>query len=209
MRVRAIAYHLIAWERRNGRRPPWRQTSDPYKFAAAEILLQKTREPAVAPVWSELVGRFPSPSSLLLASDSEVRAIVGPLGLGNQRTQRLKAMAAALRSPTTAMKIPGLGSYGSSVVALATGKTPVNPPVDGNIARVVTRLEGLKFDTGEPRKKQEVRKTVAQLLDSCGTPKRRLEAVYGLVDLGARICTPLHPRHAECPLFEYCASRNL
>ena len=88
---------------------------------------------------------------------------------------------------------------------LASGDLPEFPPVDGNIARVVTRLGGLEFERGEPRKKPEVRAAVATMTQGL-TSFDALETVYALVDLGALLCRPANPCCTSCPLRRACAT---
>lgn len=198
--------HLKQWARTNGRYTPWRALNDRYKLAVAEILLQKTKAEDVEPVWEEFVRLFPDVDALRCADDRAVLKLVKPLGLGNQRVQRLKDMAEALEEGHISKPVPGLGPYGSAILALSQGLEPASPPVDGNIARVVCRLQGFTFRRGEPRKKPEVKSFVAQLLSSQTTTEQKLLVAYSLIDLGATVCKPRKPVCVECPLVEYCTS---
>lgn len=200
---RRIASALTRWSTASGRCPPWRQTADPYKLGVAEILLQKTKGPDVEPIWARVLQAYPSAERLSQARDPELWAIVSPLGLGGQRVQRLKGMAEALAAGTD-QRVPGLGPYGSAIVALAEGRDPEAPPVDGNIARVICRYFGMEFERGEPRKKQEVKQAVSALLATQRHPDGQLRIVYSLVDLGATVCTPAKPDCPACPLSRSC-----
>jgi A/G-specific adenine glycosylase len=193
---------LIHWSTTGGRRMPWRSSADPYALAVAEVLLQKTRADAAKPVWSELLARFPSPASLATANDAEVSRIVGHLGLGAQRSARLKAMARALHDGSD--QVPGIGPYGAGVLALSRRQLPTEVPVDGNVARIVARVDGLTFEHGEARKKAAVKDGVRALLDSAGGPGAQLRVLYALVDLGANVCTPRNPGCDACPLARSC-----
>jgi A/G-specific adenine glycosylase len=199
------ARRLEHWGAARGRLPPWRLSRDPYALAAAEILLQKTRGEDVEPVWEALMSAYSVPAKLAEADDEEVRGIVAVLGLGSQRVQRLKRMAQAMHGREHYARLPGLGAYGSAVLALTGGRCPDTPPVDGNIARVICRSLGLSFARGEPRKKPEVKRAVARLLHEQETPAAKLDVVYGLVDLGATVCTPHSPDCSSCPLSDCCA----
>lgn len=184
---------------------PWRKSEDPYQIAVAEILLQQTRGEDVVPVWEHLVQRFPMANDLAQADVTEVTRIVGHLGLGNQRTLRLKAMASSLADRLPQMcRVPGLGTYGLGMVLLAIGIEPPEVPVDGNIARVLCRYFGLKYDRGEPRKKREVRGLLEQFLLDCDSPSQKLKVIYSLVDMGSRLCVPRRPLCKDCPLSKGC-----
>ncbi len=204
----AIVTDLIAWGRAAGRRPPWRVAGSPYALGTAEILLQKTKVEDAAPVWAAVMKAYPTAAAMANAAYSELYALVTGLGLGNQRTVRLKAMALAVCDGWPEDKVPGIGPYGSAIVALEQGRMPRVPPADGNIARVVCRLHELSFERGEPRKKPEVKQAVGELLMAAGDARSQLQALYALVDLGATVCTPNRPKCPVCPLLDVCAAAS-
>lgn len=195
---------LLNWAEDSGRNPPWRRVSDLYLLAVAELLLQKTKATDVEPVWTELTSRFPTVASLARARDDDIRKVIEVLGLGRQRTERLKAMATAMMSSCEIDALPGLGPYGSAVVSLSAGAEPRNVPVDGNIARVVCRYQGLRFERGEPRKKRQVREAVENFLSGEEDSARKLRLVYALVDLGEGVCRR-KPTCPVCPLARTCS----
>lgn len=199
-----LAQKLLDWAKTGGRRPPWRALTDPYRVAVAEILLQKTKARDVEPIWQQLLDRFPTARALADANEGEVFTIVKPLGLGAQRTGRLKRMAAELAERGTSGPLSGLGPYGHAVVDLSGGRQPSSIPVDGNVARVICRYFGMRFDRGEPRKKPEVKAAVIQLLDAVSSPGAKLRILYGLVDLGEALCKPLRPSCPICPVAPDC-----
>ena len=200
----ATAAALREWAEVKGRRPNWRQKTEPYALGVAEILLQKTKAEDVEKVWAQVLSAYPNARSMVDAVEDELRALISGLGLGNQRVQRLKAMADAIQKGEAEQGIPGLGPYGSAIVSLTRGRTPDVAPVDGNIARVVCRHHGLCYQQGEPRKKPEVKETVAQLLATQARPKGKLQLVYALVDLGALVCRPNNPNCTACPVSRSC-----
>lgn len=202
----AVGDLVLNWAAANGRQPPWRESPDPYRLATAGILLQKTKAEDARHIWEQLIEQYPHACALAQAPGGAVEHLVAPLGLRTQRTQRLQAMAHALCQPhpSGGGKVPGLGPYGSAILCLSTGQPLTSSPVDGNIARVITRLYGLSFTRGEARKKPEVKNAVDSILSVQPRPDRALETVYALVDLGAAICTPHKPNCAACPLSELC-----
>lgn len=197
---------LLAWARLNGRRPYWRDGHGPFAVAVAELLLQKTKAGPAAEVWTTLMGQFPEPEALAQAPTPLIKGIVGKLGLVNQRAQRLQAMSAAVAARVPWSDLPGLGTYGGAIVTLVAGEDPPDcAPVDGNIARVLSRLEGLSFQRGEPRKKPEVRNVMRDLLASLPDPSSKLQLLYALVDLGEAVCKPRTPDCESCPLAPACS----
>ncbi len=206
MKPRTAAQAILSWARKNGRHPPWREGSDAYRLAVAEVLLQKTRAEDVQPVWAQLIRRYPTEKHLAKARKGEIAPIVGSIGLKRQRTDRLKKMAVAMsRQGADVGRLPGIGSYGSSLLRLARGLKLDAAPVDGNIARVLARYCGLHFVRGEPRKKPEVKRAVMDLLAARRRNQDRLLLLYGLVDLGALVCRPTKPACSTCPLFAGCS----
>ena len=195
---------LLRWARKNGRRPPWRSAHGAYPVAVAEVLLQKTKATEVEPVWAQLIARFTTAESLADASANRIHRIVAVLGLGTQRTARLKGIAKALRQGGLDGPGSGLGPYGLAVASLSAGRQPSTVPVDGNVARVVSRFYGFRFRRGEPRKKLEVKAAVERLLDAQRRPEAKLRVLYALVDLGAAVCKPGRPACEACPLFSTC-----
>lgn len=171
-------------------------------MAVAEILLQRTRAEDVAPVWQRLTTSYPTADRLLAADPGELLAAIAPLGLGSQRLRRLTDACTSIRSGA---EMPGLGSYGTAVVSLAIGRSRSTVPVDGNIARIVTRVWGMSWDRGEARKKAETLHIVDALLGDA-TPTHQLQRLYALVDFGAKVCTPTKPACGSCPLRSSCAT---
>jgi A/G-specific adenine glycosylase len=182
---------------------PWRSSESRYELAVAEVLLQKTKAETVVPVWIELINRYPTAIELSTAHPVDVSALVAHLGLGKQRVARLIGAARALVAGEDV--VPGLGSYGRGVLGLATGVSTSGTPVDGNIARIVTRLWGWTWPRGEARKKREVA-TAADALLGDGAPASRLARLYALVDFGSTVCTPARPSCESCPLALVCRS---
>lgn len=193
---------LQEWWPSQQRRFPWRTVPERYPVVVAEILLQQTRAETVARTWVQVLARYPSVGDLADGDPAELGEMVAILGLGTQRTGRLISAARAMTSGSG--RIPGLGAYGSGVVALVSGDVAGPVPVDANIARVVTRVWGLRFDRGEARKKLEVIDRTSSILAAASTPATRLSLIYALVDLGAMVCKSTSPSCASCPLLDGC-----
>lgn len=200
---------LLEWGNQNYRDMPWRNSASPYEFAIAEILLQKTRGEDVVEVWENLINCYPTSTALAAADCETVATLVACLGLRNQRSWRLISMARHLSTNSPLkwanQRIPGLGSYGRSMLLLATGLEPDTPPVDGNIARIVCRYFGLSFRSGEPRKKPMVRDLVDGIIGAGSGIGEKLKTVYALVDFGSIVCSPKVPRCELCPLAAECS----
>ncbi len=197
---------LYAWAAIKGRHFPWRQTTQAFHLAMAEILLQRTQAAAIEETWYQLIAWFPTPVSLWEAPDYRVYELVRHLGLGSQRTVRLKAIAANWQSfVESEKKIPGLGDYGTTIVRLKAGLQERHVPIDGNIARILVRYYGFQFKKGEARKKPHLKNAMRQLLTQARSSSCKLKLLYSLVDLGALLCKPINPSCSECPLRSGCS----
>jgi len=103
--------------------------------------------------------------------------------------------------PTTAAeleRLPGIGPYTAAAVAsIAFGEAV--PVLDGNVARVVARRLALAQDPA----RRETRVACSRRRGA-GRPAPRGRLQPGLMELGARVCTPRAPRCAACPLAAGC-----
>jgi A/G-specific adenine glycosylase len=81
---------------------------------------------------------------------------------------------------------------------------PLAAPVDSNIARIICRVYGLTFDRGENRKKRIVKDYITNFLNTQHNAGAKLALIYGLVDLGDKICRSTKPFCSSCPLAKLC-----
>ena len=208
---------LLAWYDTHARRLPWRigpagrragERPDPYRVWLSEIMLQQTTVAAVGPYFGRFVDRWPTAADLAAAETDSVMQEWAGLGYYS-RARNLKRCAEIVagehggRFPDTAAALsalPGIGPYTAGAIAAIAFDEQV-PVVDGNVERVVTRLE--RIATPLPKAKAEVRDAVALM-----TPADRPGCfAQAMMDLGATICTPKRPACALCPLMEGCAAR--
>lgn len=82
---------LVAWYYENGRRLPWRETSDPYKIWISEVILQQTRVSQGLGFYNRFVERFPDVETLAKASEDEVLRYWEGLGYYSRARNMLKA----------------------------------------------------------------------------------------------------------------------
>src|SRR4051812_43553601 len=206
----AIARQLAGWFAVAARDLPWRRRRDPYAVWLSEIMLQQTRVETVVPYFERFLGRFPRVEELAAAPLDDVLALWS--GLGYYR--RARELYACAREVTTrsggrfpggggALRgLPGIGPYTAGAISsIAFGRR--EPLVDGNVARVFARLEGID----EPIKSSGAVKRLwerAAALVPEDRPGRFNEA---LMELGATVCTPRDPRCGSCPLERVCVAR--
>jgi A/G-specific adenine glycosylase len=106
----------------------------------------------------------------------------------------LPADLEALRS------IPGIGRYSAgSIASVAFGLRAAI--VDGNVARVASRLDMIDA----PWKSGALERRAWQIAEGLvREAKRPGDLNQGLMELGARVCTPRKPACDECPLSAHC-----
>lgn len=207
----AIRGPLLAWYDRQKRDLPWRRTRDAYAIWLSEVMLQQTQVATVIPYWERFLARFPTVEALAAAPLEEVLA--GWKGLGYySRARNLHRAAQEVVSrfggklPATAaelLTLPGFGRYTSGAVAsIAFGEEA--PLVDGNVARVLSRLfevEGLPGD-----KAREAR--LWALAGALVKGERPGDFNQALMEHGATVCRPESPLCLLCPVREVCLAER-
>lgn len=94
-------------------------------------------------------------------------------------------------------ELPGVGPYlAAAVASIAFGRPAA--AVDANVRRVLSRLFARDLPTSRARA------LAGRLLDR----RRPGDWNQALMDLGATVCRPRHPRCAECPLAGRCRSHR-
>ncbi len=203
-----VARRLLAWYRRSRRDFPWRRTSDPYRVWISEVMLQQTRAQAVIPYYERFLERFPTVEALASAREEEALALWSGLGYYSRARNLLRAarkIAAAgvfPRDYASLRALPGVGDYTASAVASIAFSLPY-AVLDGNVMRVVARLESDAADIGSARTRERFRAIAQEWLDQ-RDPGAFNQA---LMELGAAVCLPRAPRCAECPLAAICRAK--
>jgi A/G-specific adenine glycosylase len=209
MRDATIVERLGRWYDREARDLPWRRTRDPYAVWVSEVMLQQTRVETVVPYYRRFLARWPDVHALARADLDEVLSAWS--GLGYYRRARVMHLAAREVTerfggafPTDVEQLrslPGVGAYTAGAVASIAGEVRA-PLVDGNVARVLSRLEGIEED---PKSAAGARKlwAAAERLVPADRPGRFNQA---LMELGARVCVPREPGCADCPVRAPCAA---
>ena len=206
--------NLLAWYSTNCRDLPWRRL--PWRYGSyaiwvSEIMLQQTRVAVVIERFQAFLVRFPTIDALACAPEQDVLALWS--GLGYYRRARMMHKTARLVTardpaglPAAAAELrtlPGIGAYTAAAVAsIAHGEAV--PVIDGNVERVLCRLNGLNAAAGGIALRRKVEQFAAQLLDS----RRPGDFNQALMELGATVCLPRNPRCAECPLRDRCLTRG-
>ena len=207
--AKAIQTRLLRWYDRGHRDLPWRKTSDPYHIWVSEIMLQQTRVQAVIPYYERFLRRFPDVDALANAPEQELLACWSGLGYYSrarnlQRAARIVVERHGSQFPrdrAAALDLPGIGHYtASAILSIAYGISL--PVLDGNVARVLSRLFAVAADLKTTPGKDTLNRLAANLLSA----SRPGDFNQGMMELGATICLPRQPQCQACPLRVLCAA---
>jgi A/G-specific adenine glycosylase len=212
-RDRRIAAAVERWFASAARPLPWRtEPRDPYRSLVSEFMLQQTQVSRVRGRFEGFVSRFPTVEMLAAADEQSVLAAWS--GLGYYRRSRLLHAAARViverhakdvPSDLDALRdLPGVGRYTAGAVAsIAFGRAA--PIVDGNVARVLMRVEGKEGRHQDPEVLRWAWERASDLVRVASSPGCFNE---GLMEVGAVVCTPRNPGCERCPLSRLCTARR-
>ena len=196
---------LLTWYDQHKRDLPWRADRDLYRVWLSEIMLQQTRVAAVLEHYRRFLMKFPTVQKLARAREATVLAAWS--GLGYYRRARMLHAAAkdvvkkfGGEFPKTSeglRALPGIGRYTAAAIASIAHNEPV-AVVDGNVKRVIARVEGKRLIGEEPWT------TAKSWLDR----NRPGDFNQAMMELGATVCLPRAPRCLLCPLRDSCATRG-
>ena len=205
-----ISRPLLDWYRRHARPLPWRENVTPYRVWVSEIMLQQTRIEAARGYFERFMAAFPDVETLAAADADTVMKLWEGLGYYS-RARNLHACAKKIAAeyggqfPSAAeelRRLPGIGDYTAGAIAsIAFGQKA--PAVDGNVVRVLTRLERCGDNPLDEKLKARYRSELAEIYPegACG------EVTSALMELGETVCTPGTPDCAGCPIASLCAAR--
>jgi A/G-specific adenine glycosylase len=211
---RSLSRDLLKWYDHHARELPWRigpkQSKDsiisnPYHVWLSEVMLQQTTVATVTGYYDNFLTLWPSVNHMAAADEEDVLKAWAGLGYYS-RARNLKKCADIVavdyggHFPDNAkdlQKLPGIGEYtAAAIAAIAFGRA--EPVVDGNIERIISRLNCI--DTPLPKSRPVIREFMAALM-----PVRRPgDFVQAMMDLGATICTPRSPICKNCPIVTHC-----
>jgi len=203
---------LLAWYRCEKRDLPWRRTRDPYRIWLAEIMLQQTRVAAVIPYYDRFLDRFPTVEALAHAPIEDVLQLWSGLGYYS-RARNLHRAAQEIvsrhggefpRDAAAALALPGIGRYtAAAILSIAYGE-PCGV-LDGNVARVLARLDAIRGDLRAPGRWRALEARAQELL----APREAGDWNQAMMELGATICLPKGPRCGVCPARSWCRANEL
>ena len=210
--LRQFRESLLSWFRAYQRDLPWRKNRHPYRIWVSEIMLQQTRVAAVIPYYEKFLARFPDLRSLATAPQEEVLRLWSGLGYYSRARNLQKAAQQIVarhsgkfpRQREELLALAGIGEYTASAI-LSIAFDDKHAVLDGNVARVVARLEAVRGDLRESKRWRDLQSSADRLLEhhSAGDWNQ------AMMELGATICLPRSPQCLLCPVATFCAGRKL
>lgn len=184
-------------------------------------MLQQTRVETVVPYYRRWLRAFPTIQALAGSPFDRVLKLWEGLGYYNRARNLHRAAKIILGSrprapkpgqgrtaepavPTTVeelLLLPGIGRYTAGAIA-SIAFDQVVPLVDGNVARVLARIFGIRSDVTKPATQKSLWSLAANLLPT-GDPGTFNQA---LMELGALLCTPQNPCCSVCPMNLVCVA---
>ncbi len=200
---------LLAWFDSAKRDLPWRRTKDPYAIWLSEVMLQQTQVVTVIPYYQRFLARFPDVRALAAAPLPELLSLWSGLGYYS-RARNLHRCAQQVvqehggafpRTAAALRELPGFGRYTAGAVAsIAFGEA--TPLVDGNVARVLSRLFVVEGAPGDKAREAKLWALAEQLVPG----ERPGDLNQALMELGALVCRTDNPTCLLCPLRERCGA---
>ncbi|WP_395751538.1 A/G-specific adenine glycosylase [Prosthecobacter sp.] len=212
--LHAIAEELVNWFASNARDYPWRRTRDPYAILISEVMLQQTQIATVLDrgFYARWLERFPDFKALAGAREDEVLKAWEGLGY-YRRARNLQKLAREVMeqhggvfpsNPEAILALPGVGPYTAGAVAsFAFGLA--EPIVDGNIARVLSRLYNDATPVDSTAGVKLLWERSKALVKATENPRALNSA---LMELGQTHCTPAKPACELCPVRSHCRATS-
>ena len=209
--AKSVRDALLSWYDEVGRDLPWRRTRDPYAIWVSEVMCQQTRVDTVVPYYHRFMERFPSAVELAAAPEDDVMALWS--GLGYYRRARMlhagvrdvvARYGGAIPADAEARRsLPGVGRYTAGAIGSIAFDLE-EPVVDGNVARVLSRLHGIDTPLGQAATEERLWSEAGKLVRG----RRPGDLNQAVMELGATVCTPTSPKCDECPLATACVARR-
>lgn len=175
-------------------------------------MLQQTRVATVIPYYERFLERFPSVQALAAAPEDEVLRMWSGLGYYS-RARNLQQAAKQIvakhasefpRTKAEVLELAGIGEYTAAAILSIAFREKL-AVLDGNVARVVARLDALPGDLRGPGRWRELQKRADELLacDAAGDWNQ------AMMELGATLCTPRATQCLLCPVQRFCKAQKL
>ena len=205
--LRNLPAALLPWYREVKRDLPWRADRLPYHVWLSEIMLQQTRVEAVKGYYARFLMALPTIEALASCDDDALHKLWEGLGYYS-RVRNLKKAANVIRTEhggefpreySAVRALPGIGDYTAGAICSICFGQPT-PAVDGNVLRVISRIQNDVTPIGLPARKKEVQRLLAEIY-----PEEAGDFTQALMELGATLCGPNRkPACESCPCRDFC-----
>jgi A/G-specific adenine glycosylase len=170
-------------------------------------MLQQTRVEAVKGYYARFLAELPTVAHLADCDDNRLHKLWEGLGYYS-RVRNLKRAAQVIMDshsggfPTEYAQVralPGIGDYtAGAICSIAFGQK--TPAVDGNVLRVISRIQADATPIDNPARKREVQQLLGEIY-----PEDAGNFTQALMELGATICGPNRTPDCEnCPCNAFC-----
>ena len=220
---------LLRWYRRHRRDLPWRtpllsgrsksspkpskdSLPSPYHVLVSEAMLQQTQVATVISYFQRFIARWPTLADLAAADEQEVLKLWAGLGYYS-RARNLHRCAQKIveqfggdvpHKVEVLLTLPGVGRYTAGAIAsLAFDQHAAI--VDGNVIRVICRLDRIETD---PRTSSMTMEAVWQRAQAILPPRHCGDFNSALMELGATVCRPQNPACLTCPVRTHCQAAD-
>lgn len=184
---------LILWYSENKRDLPWRGTQDPYPIWLSEIILQQTQVKQGLPYFNRFLAAFPTVQALAEAQEETVLKHWQGLGYYSRARNLHKAAKQICErhggqfpdTYETVRALPGVGDYTAAAILSFAFRQPF-PVIDGNVFRVVSRIEGMTEPVDTPSCRTKIKRFLETQID----PERPDLFNQAMMEWGALLCLP-------------------
>ena len=198
---------LLPWYAEHRRDLPWRRDREPYHIWLSEIMLQQTRVEAVKGYYTRFLDALPTVEALADCDDDALHKLWEGLGYYS-RVRNLKKAARVIvddfggvfpREHSQVLALPGIGDYtAGAICSIAFDQR--TPAVDGNVLRLVSRLNDDPSPIDLPATKKKATALLSEIY-----PREAGTFTQALMELGATLCGPnREPDCDRCPCRELC-----
>ena len=208
--IEQLPIPLLEWYRDNARTLPWREDPTPYHVWVSEIMLQQTRVAAVLDYYARFMAELPDVAALAEVPEGRLMKLWQGLGYYS-RARNLQAAARQIMEEYGGVfpsqyeqvrALKGVGDYTAGAICSIAFKQPV-PAVDGNVLRVVTRINGDERDITAQATKRAIAAQLSPIIP-LHAPDKFTQA---MMELGATVCLPNGaPQCQRCPARDFCVA---
>jgi len=184
-----------------GREPSWERT--PFTTLISTVLSQRNRDECTYAASERLFSKYPSPALLMRAPLDEVDALIRSVNFHTSKAKAIREIARIVqdqfggevpRDAESLMSLPMVGRKTATCVQGYAFHMDVIC-VDTHVHRISNRIGLVRSKTPD--------ETEGQLMET--VPRDRWSEINEVfVRFGQEVCTPLRPKHEQCPIREFC-----